>query len=164
MIAFLANHAQHNDARTSWKTVFSVQVDIQHDSESSTSRSSQSRGNDQKKFLRKCFATAIARTTKTGDRGKLFSFILFCSVFIGSVFQSEKSLSSLPNLDCAVCQVDIDLYYDESLKIVEESQKLLSIALEYPQGSRTLGAGRVVILRDEVCILSFSSLDEHSIP
>ena len=58
-------------------------------------------------------------------------------------------MSSLPDLDCAVCHADIDLFYDESLKIVEENQKLLGIALE--QGSRILGPGRVVILRDGVC-------------
>ena len=75
-------------------------------------------------------------------------------MLISCFFQSEKSLSSLPDLDCAVCQTDIDLYYDESLKIVEENQTLLGIALG--QDSRTLSSGRVVILRDEVCVL-FSS-------
>lgn len=82
----------------------------------------------------------------------MFILLYFFS-FHQFLFQSEKSLSSLPALDCAVCQTDIDLYYDESLKIVEENQKLLGIALEQGSRTRTLGPGRVVILRDEVCIL-----------
>ena len=78
---------------------------------------------------------------------RFYSSILF--VLIGSFSQSEKSLSSLPDLDCAICHADIDLYYDESLKIVEDNQKLLSTALE--RDSKNLGHGRVVILRDGVC-------------
>ena len=64
-------------------------------------------------------------------------------------FQSEKSLSSLPDLDCTVCHADIDLLYDESLKFVEDSQKPLGIALE--KNAKILSPGRVVILRDGVC-------------
>ena len=81
-------------------------------------------------------------------------FYLFCPHRF-FFFQSEKFLSSLPDLDCAVCHPDIDLFYDESLKIVEETQKLLGIALE--QSSRTLGPGRVVILRDGVRLFFFPS-------
>lgn len=83
----------------------------------------------------------------------LLFFYLFCPDRF--FFQSEKFLSSLPDLDCAVCHADIDLFYDESLKIVEENQKLLGIALD--QSSRTLGPGRVVILRDGVCHFSSPS-------
>jgi antiviral helicase SKI2 len=90
----------------------------------------------------------------------LFSYTFLC-LSVVFFFQSEKSLSSLPDLDCAVCQTDIDLYYDESLKIVEENQTLLGIALG--QDSRTLSSGRVVVLRDEVCVL-FSILGIHSVP
>lgn len=74
-------------------------------------------------------------------------FYLLCPH--GFFFQSEKFLSSLPDLDCAVCHADIDRFYDESLKIIEDSQKLLGIALE--QGSRILSPGRLVVLRDGVC-------------
>lgn len=84
-------------------------------------------------------------------------FYLFC-LHRFFFFQSEKFLSSLPDLDCAVCHPDIELFYDESLKIVEETQKLLSIALKQgPQASRTFGPGRVVILRDGVRLFSFPS-------
>ena len=49
--AFLANYPPYNDARNSRKALLSVPIDIQYDSESSTGRSPQSRGNDQKKFF-----------------------------------------------------------------------------------------------------------------
>ncbi|KAF8167466.1 antiviral helicase [Crassisporium funariophilum] len=64
------------------------------------------------------------------------------------VIESEKMLSTLPELDCMVCSHDIDVYYDESRDIVEKNRKLLGFALGHPQGSKTLGPGRVVIVRD----------------
>jgi len=85
----------------------------------------------------------------------LCSSMLFCLTSVLFFFQSEKSLSSLPSLDCAICQTGIDIYYDETLVIVENNQKLLGIALEQPQGFKTLVPGRVVILRDGVRALVF---------
>jgi len=64
--------------------------------------------------------------------------------------ESEKLLSVMPKLDCNVCLPGIDLYYDETAEIVEKNQRLLEIALRYPEGSKILNAGRVVVLRDGV--------------
>ena len=68
--------------------------------------------------------------------------------------QSERLLSVMPKLDCNICLPDIDLYYDETAEIVEKNGRLVEIALRYPEGSKILNAGRVVILRDGV-ILGF---------
>lgn len=59
-----------------------------------------------------------------------------------------------------MCQADINLYYDKSLEIVEKNQKLLGIVLEQLQGSKILGPGRVVVLRDGVRFLMFHFLKQ----
>ncbi|PPR06143.1 hypothetical protein CVT26_005365 [Gymnopilus dilepis] len=64
------------------------------------------------------------------------------------VTESERLLSSLPRLECPECLPDIELYYDQTRAIVEKNQSMLEMALSHPQGSKTLVAGRVVILRD----------------
>ncbi|KAF9556418.1 antiviral helicase [Agrocybe pediades] len=64
------------------------------------------------------------------------------------VIESEKTLSTLPKLDCPICLPDIHRRYDDSLSIVEKNQKQMEIALAHPQGSKLFSAGRVVVLRD----------------
>ncbi|KDR85602.1 hypothetical protein GALMADRAFT_234567 [Galerina marginata CBS 339.88] len=64
------------------------------------------------------------------------------------VIESEKTLSSLPRLDCPECLPDIELLYDLTANIVEKNRKQLELASGHPQGSKMLSAGRVVVLRD----------------
>ena len=45
---------------------------------------------------------------------------------------------------------DINLFYDESFDILALNERLLTMAIGHPQGSRSLQNGRVVILRDGV--------------
>ncbi|KAF7302620.1 ATP-dependent RNA helicase [Mycena chlorophos] len=64
------------------------------------------------------------------------------------VLESEKTLSTLPKLSCDICGTDIESYYDDSLAIVAANQRLLTMAVGHPQGSKLLASGRVVVLRD----------------
>ena len=79
-------------------------------------------------------------------------FVCQCLANLLTRSQSEKLLSSLPKFDCFTCLPDIGRHYDESLSITLKSQAMLNIALGNPQGSKILSAGRVVILRDGVCV------------
>ncbi|KZT72960.1 ATP-dependent RNA helicase [Daedalea quercina L-15889] len=64
------------------------------------------------------------------------------------VVEHEKALSTLQKLSCDICSPDIERYYDASYDIVELNRDLVSLAVQSPQGSKLLGTGRVVILRD----------------
>ncbi|KAH9897909.1 antiviral helicase [Cubamyces lactineus] len=64
------------------------------------------------------------------------------------VAETEKKLSSLPQLSCDVCSSDIEAYYDTSASIVDMNHQLLAMAAGTPQGSKILSSGRVVVLRD----------------
>ncbi|KIY51126.1 ATP-dependent RNA helicase [Fistulina hepatica ATCC 64428] len=64
------------------------------------------------------------------------------------VVEQEKLLSSLPTLQCDLCQDDIEVYYDKCFDIAAHNVRLLSLAVEKPQGLKILAAGRVLILRD----------------
>ncbi|KAJ7204463.1 antiviral helicase [Mycena pura] len=64
------------------------------------------------------------------------------------VIESEKTLSTLPKLNCNVCQPDIEGFYDDSFAIVSFNQRLLAMAVSHPQGAKLLASGRVVVLRD----------------
>ncbi|CAK5264477.1 unnamed protein product [Mycena citricolor] len=64
------------------------------------------------------------------------------------VVESEKTLSTLPKLQCEICEADISQCYDDSFKIVASNQKLFSMAVSHPQGSKLFTPGRVVVLRD----------------
>jgi antiviral helicase SKI2 len=68
----------------------------------------------------------------------------------------------MAKLDCNICLPDIDLYYDETLEIVEKNRRLLEIALRYPEGSKILNAGRVVVLRDGVISGFFAESAKNS--
>ncbi|KAH9004181.1 antiviral helicase [Lactarius hatsudake] len=69
--------------------------------------------------------------------------------------ENEKSLSSLPKLECDVCSGDINICYDSSAAIVKLNQQLLKLASTHTQGLKSLSPGRVVILRDGVCYPSY---------
>ncbi|KAI0639904.1 antiviral helicase [Trametes polyzona] len=64
------------------------------------------------------------------------------------VVETEKKLSSMPQLSCDVCSQDIEGFYDTSLEIVETNQRILAMAANTPPGGKILSSGRVVILRD----------------
>ncbi|KAI9057026.1 antiviral helicase [Trametes sanguinea] len=64
------------------------------------------------------------------------------------VIETEKKLSSMPQLSCDICSSDIEAYYDTSFNIVEMNQRLLAMAAATPHGSKLLSSGRVVVLRD----------------
>lgn len=53
-------------------------------------------------------------------------------------------------LTCEICLPDITQYYDDIYDIVENNQRLISMAIRHPQGSKLLNSGRVVVLRDPV--------------
>jgi hypothetical protein len=48
---------------------------------------------------------------------------------------------------------DIEAFYDDSFEVVELNQQLLNMAIRYPQASKMLTTGRVVVLKDGVSIL-----------
>ncbi|KAI9444948.1 antiviral helicase [Lactarius indigo] len=62
--------------------------------------------------------------------------------------ENEKSLSSLPKLECDICLGDINICYDTSAAIVNTNQQLLKLASTHMQGLKSLSPGRVVVLRD----------------
>ncbi|KAG9222318.1 hypothetical protein CCMSSC00406_0002653 [Pleurotus cornucopiae] len=64
------------------------------------------------------------------------------------VIEGERTLATLPKLSCEICQEDIDMYYDMSLDVIECNQRLLEMASNHPQASKSLVPGRIVILRD----------------
>ncbi|KAI0323105.1 antiviral helicase [Amylostereum chailletii] len=64
------------------------------------------------------------------------------------VLESEKTLSSLPKLECDICGGDIHRYYNVSADLVALNERLLSLAAGHIQGSKSLASGRVIVLRD----------------
>ncbi|KAI0673626.1 antiviral helicase [Trametes maxima] len=64
------------------------------------------------------------------------------------VVESEKKLSSMPQLTCDMCITDIEGFWDISFDIVEMNHRLLTMAAGSPHGTRLLSSGRVVVLRD----------------
>lgn len=64
----------------------------------------------------------------------------------------------MPKLECDVCSVDIERYYDLSLDIVGLNNKLCTMVTSSPSNANLLGPGRVVILRDGVCYLPITTL------
>ncbi|KAI0778677.1 antiviral helicase [Trametes elegans] len=64
------------------------------------------------------------------------------------VIESERKLSSLPQLSCDLCSPDIEAYYDTAFDIVDKNQQLLTMAAGTPGGAKLLSTGRVVVLRD----------------
>ncbi|KAI0308064.1 antiviral helicase [Multifurca ochricompacta] len=61
------------------------------------------------------------------------------------ILENEKTLSSLPKLDCETCLGDINRCYDLSAGIVDINQQLLRLASGH---AKSFSTGRVVILRD----------------
>jgi len=66
------------------------------------------------------------------------------------VFQVEKSLRAMPTLDKSAISDEIRLFYALSAKLVDQSARILTMAASHPHGVKSLGAGRIVIIRDGV--------------
>ncbi|KAG2149531.1 ATP-dependent RNA helicase [Suillus cothurnatus] len=64
------------------------------------------------------------------------------------VAEHERTLSKMPKLECDVCSVDIERYYDLSLEVVGLNNKLCTMVTSSPSNANLFGPGRVVILRD----------------
>lgn len=64
------------------------------------------------------------------------------------VAEHEKTLSNMPKLECQICSVDIERYYDLSLEVVGLNNKLCTMVTSSPSNANLFGPGRVVILRD----------------
>ena len=62
----------------------------------------------------------------------------------------------MPKLACDVCS-DIREYYDTSARIVELNYMIANMAAGHPQGSKIMGVGRIVALRDDVSISKSSN-------
>lgn len=45
-----------------------------------------------------------------------------------------------------------------SAQIIDLNLMLLTMAADHPQGIKSLGAGRVVILRDDVCLCALCAM------
>ena len=69
--------------------------------------------------------------------------------------KNEKKLSAMAKLECETCQPDIRQFYDISTQIIDLNSRLVTMAADHPQGSKSLSAGRVVVLRDDVGTSSF---------
>lgn len=67
-----------------------------------------------------------------------------------TLFQVEKKLRALPTLDNTPESEEIRNLYDFSQLVVKRQQVILRLALATQQGSKILGSGRVVVLRDNV--------------
>jgi len=66
------------------------------------------------------------------------------------VLQVEQTLRSLPKLDSSSESNDIRDYYDLCARVVQQQQSIIRTAALHQQGSKILGSGRVVMLRDGV--------------
>ena len=62
----------------------------------------------------------------------------------------EKTLRALPKLDSSVSSDEIRKFYDVSKKMVQQNAQILALAASHPHGAKSLGPGRVVMLRDGV--------------
>lgn len=67
-----------------------------------------------------------------------------------AVIEAEKQLSTLPYVECDVCNQDIERYYDACRDVAKRNESLLQLALARPQGAKLLAPGRVVVVRDGV--------------
>lgn len=67
-----------------------------------------------------------------------------------NIFQVEKTLRALPKLDSSPESDELRSYYDLCAKIVKQQQSILRSAVSQQQGSKVLGPGRVVVVRDGV--------------
>ncbi|KAG2156698.1 ATP-dependent RNA helicase, partial [Suillus bovinus] len=64
------------------------------------------------------------------------------------VAEHEKTLSKMPKLECDICSLDIERYYDLSLEVVGLNNNLCTMVTSSPSNANLFGPGRVVILRD----------------
>ncbi len=64
--------------------------------------------------------------------------------------QAEKRLAKLPALDCSTCSPDISAFYDISAELVRLNSGIVQDAATHPQGLKSMGSGRVVLLYEKV--------------
>ncbi|KIL00999.1 hypothetical protein PAXRUDRAFT_762342 [Paxillus rubicundulus Ve08.2h10] len=65
-----------------------------------------------------------------------------------AVAQHEKSLVSMPELQCEICSDDIERFYDAQSAIVHHNKRLFAMAANSASNQNVFGSGRVVVLRD----------------
>ncbi|KAF9225395.1 ATP-dependent RNA helicase [Gyrodon lividus] len=65
-----------------------------------------------------------------------------------AVAQHEKTLMSMPELQCEVCLNDIERFYDAQGAIAHHNKRLFAMAANSTSNQNVLGSGRAVILRD----------------
>ncbi|KAI6047978.1 ATP-dependent RNA helicase [Pisolithus marmoratus] len=65
------------------------------------------------------------------------------------IVEHERTLSSLPKLECDICLEDIETYYNSSQAIVLHNNALLEMVVRHPSNQNILNSGRVVILRNQ---------------
>ena len=70
--------------------------------------------------------------------------------------QHERSLLSMPALQCDICSSDIERYYDAQSAVVNCNKRLFSMAAGGASNQNVIGTGRIVILRNTVSILCSS--------
>lgn len=63
--------------------------------------------------------------------------------------RSEKALTKLATVDCAICSADIEAHYDVSAELSRLQGKLMDEAAHHPQANKAFAAGRVVLLYDK---------------
>lgn len=71
-------------------------------------------------------------------------------------FQAQQKFAALPKLDNSRESEELRDYYDLSLRVVQQRQAILRLAVSKQQGSKTISSGRVVVLRDGVSIYTVS--------
>nr|XP_019010148.1 antiviral helicase SKI2 [Kwoniella pini CBS 10737]OCF48929.1 antiviral helicase SKI2 [Kwoniella pini CBS 10737] len=64
------------------------------------------------------------------------------------IAHAEKQLARLPNVDCSICKVDIDAFYQLSAEIVRINQNIFKQASYAQNSGKLFVPGRVVILRN----------------
>jgi antiviral helicase SKI2 len=70
------------------------------------------------------------------------------------ILEGERELLALPVQDDSDSTQNIRRYHEVSSRLVELNSQLLDFVANHPSGSRALSAGRLVILNDNVGLLT----------
>ncbi|KAG9305006.1 hypothetical protein G9A89_007409 [Geosiphon pyriformis] len=62
--------------------------------------------------------------------------------------EKKKSLDAFQTLDCTICNIDINQYYDVSFRILDLNRALLRKIVSTPTGIKAISPGRVVIINN----------------
>lgn len=68
--------------------------------------------------------------------------------------ETSQKLKSVAPLVCAICKQDIDYFYDCSSRIINICHALMGHILKHPAGMKSLTAGRIVILNNQVHVIN----------